>query len=66
MYFEAEGNGGVDFSDFFAGYNEAEEVGANAAIFFFPRNTEKAESAHFIEDSAVKNFFFIAVFYSRS
>ena len=42
MYFEAEGNGGVDFSDFFAGYNEAEEVSANAAVFFFPRNTEKA------------------------
>ena len=66
MNFEAQSDGRVDFSDFFAGNGQAEEVGANAAVFFFPGNAEEAEGAHFIEDSAVEDFLFVAFFYGRS
>ena len=66
MYFKAECDGGVNFSYFFASNCEAEEVSTYAAVFFFPGNTEKAEGTHFVEDSAVKFFFFVAIFDSGS
>ncbi|CDF04077.1 unknown [Megasphaera elsdenii CAG:570] len=65
MYFKAESDGRVDFSDFFAGNSQAEEVSTYAAVFFFPGDAEKAESTHFIENSAVKDFFFVTFFDSR-
>ena len=65
MYFEAEGDGRVDFSNFFTSDSQAEEVSAYAAVFFFPGDAEKAEGTHFVEDSAVKDFLFIAFFDSR-
>ena len=66
MYFEAESDGGVNFSYFFASNCEAEEVSAYAAVFFFPGNTEKAESTHFVKDSTIENFFFVTFFDSGS
>ena len=65
MHFKAQGDRRVHLGNFFARHGQAEEIGADAAVFFRPGDTEKSELPHFVKDRPIECFFFIPFFYGR-